>query len=69
MSFSLHYYDLTLLASNTSNVSSFGPPSLSRASQICPDPDWTVTVLSLTYDDVFLAIRYNDQDLLTFNFG
>lgn len=46
-----------------------GPPSLPSASQICPDPDWTVTILSLTYEDVVLVISNIHQDFLTFNFG
>jgi len=46
-----------------------GPPSLPGASQICPNPSWSVKVLSLTYDNVVLHIQQGGTDILTFNFG
>ena len=46
-----------------------GPPPLPSASQICQNPNWTVTILSLIYDNVVLRIIQNNQVLLTFDFG
>jgi hypothetical protein len=38
---------------------SIGPPSLPSASQICPNPNWNIAVLKLTYDNVVLHIQQN----------
>jgi hypothetical protein len=46
-----------------------GPPPLPSASQICPNPNWSVAILSLTYHNVVLHIQQNGVDILTFNFG
>jgi len=46
-----------------------GPPALPSASQICPNPNWAVKIVSLTYDNVVLHIQQNGADILTFNFG
>jgi hypothetical protein len=46
-----------------------GPPPLPSASQICPNPNWSVTLVSITYDNVVLHIQQNGADILTFNFG
>ena len=46
-----------------------GPPPLPSASQICPNANWSVEVLSITYDNVVLHIQQNGVDILTFNFG
>jgi hypothetical protein len=62
-------YNPALVKGLFSESITLGPPSLPSASQICPDPDWTVTILSLTYNDVLLKIIRNNQDLLTYNFG
>jgi hypothetical protein len=35
----------------------------------CPNPNWTVAVLSITYSDVTLHIQQNGQDILTRSFG
>jgi hypothetical protein len=48
---------------------SIGPPALPSASQICPNPGWSVRIVSLTYDNVVLHIQQNGVDILTFNFG
>jgi hypothetical protein len=48
---------------------SIGPPTLPSASQICPNPGWSISILRLTYDNVVLHIQQNGQDILTFNFG
>ena len=48
---------------------SIGPPPLPSASQICPNPNWSVSLVSITYDNVVLHIQQNGQDILTFNFG
>jgi hypothetical protein len=46
-----------------------GPPSLPGASQICPNPNWSVDIVSLTYNNVVLHIQQGGTDILTFNFG
>jgi hypothetical protein len=46
-----------------------GPPSLPGASQICPNPNWSVQLVSLTYENVVLHIQQGGVDILTFNFG
>ncbi len=46
-----------------------GPPALPSASELCPNPNWTVQIVSLTYFDVVLHIQQNGVDILTFNFG
>ncbi len=48
---------------------SIGPPPLPSASQICPNPNWAVNLVSITYDNVVLHIQQNGVDILTFNFG
>lgn len=48
---------------------SIGPPSLPGASQICPNPGWSVRIVSLTYENVVLHIQQQGSDILTFNFG
>lgn len=49
--------------------STIGPPPLPGAAQICPNPNWSVKIVSLTYEDVVLHIQQQGQDILTFNFG
>lgn len=46
-----------------------GPPPLPSASQICPNPNWSVQLIQLTYFNVVLHIQQNAVDILTFNFG
>lgn len=46
-----------------------GPPPLPGSSQICPNPNWSVLLLSITYFNVVLHIQQNNADILTFNFG
>ncbi|WP_415282395.1 hypothetical protein [Candidatus Nitrososphaera sp. FF02] len=46
-----------------------GPPPLPGAAEICPNPNWTVQIVSLTYTDVVLHIQQGGVDILTFNFG
>lgn len=46
-----------------------GPPPLPSASQICPNPNWSVRLVSITYFNVVLHIQQNGADILTFNFG
>jgi hypothetical protein len=48
---------------------SIGPPALPSPSQICPNPNWSVLILRLTYDNVVLHIQQQGVDILTFNFG
>lgn len=48
---------------------SIGPPTLPGASEVCPNPNWDVNIISLTYEDVVLHIQQNGFDILTFNFG
>lgn len=46
-----------------------GPPPLPGADVICPNPNWSVQIVSLTYTDVVLHIQQGGLDILTFNFG
>ena len=47
-----------------------GPPlPLPGASEICPNPNWSVQIISLTYNNVVLHIQQNGVDILTYNFG
>lgn len=46
-----------------------GPPALPGASELCPNPNWSVAIISLTYFDVVLHIQQGGVDILTFNFG
>ena len=48
---------------------SIGPPPLPSAAQICPNPNWSVKLVSITYNNVVLHIQQNGADLLTHNFG
>lgn len=48
---------------------SIGPPPLPGAAQICPNPNWSVQLVSLTYFNIVLHIQQNGVDILTFNFG
>ena len=49
--------------------STIGPPSLPSAAQICPNRDWSVKLVSITYFNVVLHIQQNGVDILTYNFG
>ena len=53
----------------TATTGPLGPPPLPSASQICPNPNWNVVILSVTYTNVVLHIQQNNVDILTFNFG
>jgi hypothetical protein len=46
-----------------------GPPPLPGADEICPNPNWSVQINSLTYENVVLHIQQGGVDILTFNFG
>jgi hypothetical protein len=46
-----------------------GPPPLPGADEICPNPNWSVRINSLTYENVVLHIQQGDVDILTFDFG
>jgi hypothetical protein len=46
-----------------------GPPTFPSASEICPNPNWSVDILSLAYENVKLQIQRNNFNILTFNFG
>lgn len=46
-----------------------GPPPLPGAAELCPNPNWTVQIVSLTYFDVALHIQQGGVDILTFDFG
>lgn len=48
---------------------SIGPPPLPGPSEICPNPNWSVAILSLTYFDVELHIQQGGVDILIFDFG
>jgi hypothetical protein len=46
-----------------------GPPTFPSASEICSNPNWTVDILSLIYENVVLHIERDNSNILTFNFG
>jgi hypothetical protein len=46
-----------------------GPPTLPLASEICPNKNWSVDMLSLTYENVTLQILRKNSDILTFHYG
>jgi hypothetical protein len=48
---------------------SIGPPDLPGADEICPNPNWSVDIVSLTYTDVELHIQQDGDDVLTHDFG
>lgn len=48
---------------------SLGPPALPGPADICPNGNWSVRIVSLTYFDVVLHIQQAGVDILTFNFG
>lgn len=48
---------------------SIGPPPLPSAAELCPNPNWSVAINSLTYFDVELHIQQGGVDILTFDFG
>ena len=63
---------ITFIQPNNGQITaspSIGPPPLPTASQICPNPGWTVKLVSLTYENVVIYIQQNGVDILTFNFG
>jgi hypothetical protein len=47
----------------------FPPPVPTSKQAGCPNDNWKVKVLSLTYDDVVLHIDQNGTDVLTESFG
>ena len=50
-------------------TATIGPPSLPGASDICPNPNWSVDILSLIYNDVELHLQQGGIDILTYDFG
>jgi hypothetical protein len=48
---------------------SIGPPSLPGADELCPNPNWSIAIVSITYFDVELHIQQFGSDILTFDFG
>lgn len=48
---------------------SIGPPPLPGASEICPNPNWSVQLVSITYFNVVLHIQQGGVDVLAFSFG
>ena len=52
----------------TATTNPLGPPPVPSASQICPNPNWSVQIVSITYFNVVLHIQQSNVDILTFNF-
>jgi len=48
---------------------SIGPPTLPSSGQICPNPGWSVAIVSITYNNVVLHIQQGGADILTNNYG
>jgi hypothetical protein len=61
--------DIPVHNGNIKGSATIGPPSLPSAAQICPNKNWDINILSLTYFNVVLHIQQQGTDLLTFNFG
>jgi hypothetical protein len=53
----------------TATTNPLGPPPLPSPSQICPNPNWSVAIISITYTNVVLNIQQGGSDILTFNFN
>jgi hypothetical protein len=45
-----------------------GQPTLPLTSEICPNKNWSVNILSLTYENVSLHIQRKNSDILTYNY-
>jgi hypothetical protein len=63
---------ITFIQPNNGQITAsatIGPSPLPLPSQICPNPNWSVQIVSLTYFNVVLHIQQNNVDILTFNFG
>lgn len=45
------------------------PPKPTPKQAGCPNGNWTVRILSVTYNDVVLHIQQGSTDVLTFSFG
>jgi hypothetical protein len=48
---------------------SIGPPPLPSASEICPNSNWSVQLVAITYVNVVLHIQQNFVDILIYKFG
>src|SRR4029079_4398715 len=46
-----------------------GPPTIPSGSEICPNRNWSTSVLSLTYENILLDIKQRDSEVLKFSFG
>jgi hypothetical protein len=46
-----------------------GPPAPSPTQVGCPNPNWNVALLHITFNNVVLHLVQNGQEVLTFNFG
>ncbi|MGW0779014.1 hypothetical protein ACWD01_36720 [Streptomyces sp. NPDC002835] len=44
-------------------------PETPSPQEVCPNPNWNVTLLHLTFNDVVLHIQRNGQDILTRDLG
>jgi hypothetical protein len=45
------------------------PPATPSAREVCPNGNWTVHLIHLTYNDVVLHIQQNGDDILTKDLG
>ena len=52
-----------------SNVELPGPPAPTSTQVGCPNPNWSIKLLSITFDNVVLHLVQNGAEVLTFNFG
>ena len=46
-----------------------GPPKLPSVLDVCPNRNWSIDILSLTYGNVALDLERKNSDVLKFNFG
>ena len=45
------------------------PPVVPSGSEICPNKNWSTSILSLTYENVALDIKQRNSEVLGFDFG
>lgn len=46
-----------------------GPPKLPSVLEVCPNKNWSTSILSLTYENVALDIKQRNSEILKFSFG
>lgn len=47
----------------------FGAPTVPLSSEICPNKNWSVSIMKLTFENVTLQILRKNSDILKFDYG